>query len=514
MHRYLVAERIASHRPAEDLRQILPYEGARMRFRFPVLTMALLFLITACTSIDGPAPQLEQAKTSEENGLSSSAPLDTTESTEDDYRDDKDELEGIAEIGGADEQEAKQASSAISNLVSYGYTNQRADGNRLVKGVGSLPDSQYVDVPLNGIPLWLVSANMNPDIIDHSSTIWTVILDNGAVQSFALENGLVREIPAPPSPVSPNPPLLRVSDDQVELLKSPDGSSELSPPAVIDESGNWVYIEDTGDLVFMLRSDIEFNRLAVDALRDGRVLVDGRGRILLLTEPTERYGHGVLGDELEASAITLIETDPEPKVVLNILVPEPLVIEGIAPLWADLTRDGRREIIVTVSDADRGAQIFAFSETGDVVATGPAIGTGYRWRHQLVAAPFSDDGGLELVDVLTPHIGGVVEFYQLEGNELKIVAQISGYTSHVIGSRNLDMAIAGDFDGDGRPELIVPNQARSELGAIRRTDEAAEVAWTLPLDGRLSSNLSAAVGGDGQIILGAGLENGTLRLWP
>ena len=76
------------------------------------------------------------------------------------------------------------------------------------------------------------------------------------------------------------------------------------------------------------------------------------------------------------------------------------------------------------------------------------------------------------------------------------------------------MAVAGDFDGDGRLELIVPNQARTELGAIRRTDGEAEVAWTLPLDGRLSSNLSAVVTADGQLILGAGQDNGTLRLWP
>jgi hypothetical protein len=440
-------------------------------------------------------------------------------SAEDDVRDDEIELEGIVTTRDMDEQEAVQVSPADSSTpdsspASYGYTNQRADGNRLVEGAGNLPDSQYIDVPLNGVPLWLVSANAYPDNVDLSSTIWTVVLDDGAVQSFVLENGVVREIPAPPSLAGPNPPLLRVLDGQVELISSPDGSSESAPPAVIDESGNWVYIEDSGDLVFMLPSGVESSRLAVDALPDGRVLVDGHERLLLLTQPTERYGHGVLGDELEASAITLIETDPEPEVVLKILVPEPLVIEGIAPLWVDITGDGRREIIVTVSDADQGAQLIVFSENGDEVASGPAIGTGYRWRHQLVAAPFSDDGELELVDVLTPHIGGVVEFYQLEGNELKIVAQISGYTSHVIGSRNLDMAVAGDFDGDGRPELIVPNQARTELGAIRRTGGEAEVAWTLPLDGRLSSNLSAVVTADGQLMLGAGQDNGTLRLWP
>ena len=30
------------------------------------------------------------------------------------------------------------------------------------------------------------------------------------------------------------------------------------------------------------------------------------------------------------------------------------VAEGIAPLWVDLDDDGRREIIVTLSDVERG----------------------------------------------------------------------------------------------------------------------------------------------------------------
>jgi hypothetical protein len=118
-----------------------------------------------------------------------------------------------------------------------------------------------------------------------------------------------------------------------------------------------------------------------------------------------------------------------------------------------------------------------------------------------------------LVDVLTPHIGGVVEFYRLEENELRIVAQVPGYTSHVIGSRNLDMALAGDFDGDGQVELLVPNQARTELAGIRRTEEGAVVAWTLDLEGRLNSNLAAVTLKSGEMVVGAGREDGVLRIW-
>jgi hypothetical protein len=115
--------------------------------------------------------------------------------------------------------------------------------------------------------------------------------------------------------------------------------------------------------------------------------------------------------------------------------------------------------------------------------------------------------------VLTPHIGGVVEFYRLAGNRLEIVAQVPGYTSHVIGSRNLDTAVAGDFDGDGRIELLVPNQARTSLGAIRRKPGGAEVAWTIPVGGRVMTNLATVVFPDDALAVGVGHEGNMLRLW-
>lgn len=254
-------------------------------------------------------------------------------------------------------------------------------------------------------------------------------------------------------------------------------------------------------------------RTAVEALPDARILVDELGRLLLLTNPTTRYDHGVLGDAVEASGITLIETRPEARIILKIDIPPPAVIEGIAPIWADITGDGRREIIVTLSSQIDGAQIALFDENGERLASGPAIGQGYRWRNQLAVAPTGLDGELELVDVLTPHIGGVVEFYGLSGSELQILAQVRGYTSHVIGSRNLDMALAGDFDGDQQVEVLLPDQSRTALGAVRRSTGGAEVVWTLPAGGVISTNLAAVSFPDGRIAAGVGRDDAVLRVW-
>ena len=154
-----------------------------------------------------------------------------------------------------------------------------------------------------------------------------------------------------------------------------------------------------------------------------------------------------------------------------------------------------------------------FDESGKVMASGPAVGRGSRWRHQIAAGPFGSNGEFEVVDVLTPHIGGVVELYRLTEDELRIVAQVSGFTSHVIGTRNLDMAIAGDFDGDGQLEVLLPSQSLTELGAVRRTQAGAEAAWTVAVNGRVATNLAAIALPDGRLAVGVGREDGVLRLW-
>jgi hypothetical protein len=69
-----------------------------------------------------------------------------------------------------------------------------------------------------------------------------------------------------------------------------------------------------------------------------------------------------------------------------------------------VTGDGKQESILTISDAEQGAQIIVYNKEGEHLAAGPAIDRGYRWRHQLAVAPFGPNDELEIADVLTPHI--------------------------------------------------------------------------------------------------------------
>jgi hypothetical protein len=308
------------------------------------------------------------------------------------------------------------------------------------------------------------------------------------------------------------PPLL-IGTSEIDFLVSPDGNASVlgHPVPILGSQNGQVYVSNIGEIVFLY--DDGKDVFDLNALPDGRILFDEAGKLLLLTNSTQRYDHGVLGDKIEAAGFSLINFGLPSTRISSVQLASNQVIEGIAPIWTDLTGDGIRDIILTQSDPEVGAQIVVYSEAGDILAHGPPIGMGYRWRHQIAVAPFSPNGELELAVVRTPHIGGVVEFYRFEDNTLNIVAEAPGYSSHSIGSRNLDTGLAGDFDGDGHFELLVPNQEHNILHAIRRLEGGARSVWSLPLGGAYATNLVAVTLSNGKIGVGIGNENGILRLW-
>ena len=404
----------------------------------------------------------------------------------------------------------------------FGYTNVRPDGNRLIAGRGSFPHVRFLDITLSGRPLWVVAAPGN------GSSVLVAVLEDGRTEAFSIAKGRVTKTRVAPERIPAGAPPLLVLKPAVSTLETtlpPEttvlpGSFYLNNyhtnPVILPLSGRTVAIDKSGNIVVREKDQkgtITDRTVRINALPDARILFDERERLFILTHPTAEYGHGILGDSLEATRITIVETDPVVRVTKQIPVENGKVIEGLSPILADLDGDGMREIIVTVSDAKNGAQIAAYSETGEIVGRGPEIGRGYRWIHQIAVAPFGPAGEIELAAVRTPHIGGVIEYYRLSGGSLRVVAREKGISSHRIGSRNLDMAVAADFDSDGKTELLVPNETFDTLLLLSRTKEGVEVESTYPVDGTVWTNIAAVMSGGEAIVAAVGREDGVLRVW-
>ena len=383
--------------------------------------------------------------------------------------------------------------SGLAGNSTYGFTFLRASGNRYLTGTGRVPEVEPVDVSLPAEAEWVVAA---PDRASDTVVVATVLTD-GLVRAFRLD-GCTTE-PVEPFPTyGEGPPLLAVDAGHARLARS---GSVFSHPTPIP--GGSAVVNGDGDLT------LPGGKLDVSATADARIVTDGRFAYLLGNPTT--YRHGALGDNVEGGNVSIV--DPETRAVRTVDPPYG-VIEGLSPMLVEM--GGEQSILVTASDAERGASL-AFlrddgTEGGTVVATSDPVGNPYGWRHQIAVAPFGPDGEREIASVRTPHDAAEAEFHRLDGDRLERVAARGSYPSHEFGSRNLDRAAAGDFDGDGQPELVVPTPETGGLAALRRTADGVTEAYRLDLRAPFTSNLAAARGPDG-LVLAAGTPNG-LRIWP
>lgn len=388
-----------------------------------------------------------------------------------------------------------------------GLTYQRADGNRFIEGRGALPNAEYVDIALGEPVRWVVGVSAG------QGSLWVAGLESGAIHAIALRGGKAERIPNFMPAHLDGPPILMRMGRRVSVLAPATHGSPLSHPVPIARQDRLAFISDSG--LLSLASFLGSRRSGLNVLipMDARILADEKGRLLTLSDPTTRYVHGALGDDQEAASMTLVDAGGEPRIQQRIEFPEPAVFEGIAPLWVDWNRDGEREIVATLSSDESGAQIVLFAEDGKRIAESAPIGAGSRWRHAIAVAPFGPGGEMELAEVVTPHLVSRVQFLAWQGGRLHPTAALGGFTSHVNGSRNLDQAAAGDFDGDGKIELLLPDARFRSLGGIRRTARGAEVAWRVPLPSPLTSNIGSVVMDNRTMIVAAGLADGTLRFW-
>jgi len=346
--------------------------------------------------------------------------------------------------------------------TSVGLPDHQWSGNRVVWPWSCEPfEGVSEDVELDTRATWVVAHPADP------GNRWILTSDDGRACEF--DRGQLAEVPS-------------------ELMRA-------EPPAATMEDGR-------------LRIAPRAGAAGPDPIPHGRPASSG-SLTATLAGPTERYPHGVLGDGIEASALAISADDGSES---RVELPEHEVIEGISAIVA-LFGDGIEGSLVTVSDAELGARLRLYAPEGDIIAGSEPIGQGFRWLHQIGVGPTGPDGELEIIAVRTPHIGGVVEAYQLDGDRLERVAAIDGYSSHVIGSANLDMALLADTDADGQLEIVVPTQAMTELAVLERTEEGFAEVMRLPLEGRLASNVAAAVGRDGRLSLAVATDDGRLRIF-
>jgi hypothetical protein len=395
------------------------------------------------------------------------------------------------------------------------YTYANPTGNRYLPEIsGSFPDATLTEIPLDGTPLWVVGGQID------NALVWVVALNGGRVVAVPMtpdgEAGFTLEL----AQIASGQPIAVQfgSEGLPTLLTAGDDASPQSHPLVVNAIDNTLaYISTNGDLVLWRDGNI-LDRIALNLQPDARPVTYTDGDQTLIATYAEatnqRYVHAIMGDDLEGASLSVLTyADNQLTPIASVDLPGQDVFEGISPFFGDLNDDGAPEIITTVSNGQVGAWIRAYTLNGEIFAESDPIGQGFRWRHQIAVGPFGINGETQLVDVRTPHIGGMPEFFDLIGDTLSVSNAQLGYTSHIINSPNLDMALAGDFDGDNKPELVLTDQQHERIIGVINTGGGVQEVWQVPLDGTLTTNLAAIVLEDGTPLLAAGTDRAVLRVW-
>lgn len=279
---------------------------------------------------------------------------------------------------------------------------------------------------------------------------------------WLMESGRVKQHTSPA--LAPNAGLLVLALAVIAVVAAPRGRHHmvrLEPSA-----SGWTETARSKEVVLPDARPVQFDISGS--------MNDDNGHVAVFGGPDSgRYRHGVLGDDVEATSLLLLERHGlQPLTQLQLEAP--FVFEDIAPrpiAW----HAGRG--LLSVRSGSEGAQMAVIAaKRGSpnqlaLAALGEPIGSPQRWL-----APATD--GVRLLAVHTPHIGGVLHRYRADGARLASQVVTGNVTNHMIGRRDLDMsAWVGQV-------LAIPAQNRRSLRFI---DFGVESQPVLPQEVHLDS---------------------------
>lgn len=298
--------------------------------------------------------------------------------------------------------------------------------------------------------------------------------------------------------------------------------------AAADDSGGMVVVEDGRGRRHRVRLDasgaIKLTPLTATPvtprrrsgmLPDGHV-VEGTRNIAAawLTGPTGRYAHGALGDRIEAAGL-MVELASGKRLALTLDADS--VFEDLTPRLADVDGDGADEVLVIRSYLDAGAALSVIEAGAQglrIVAETPPHGLANRWLNPVGVADFDGDGRIEVALVRTPHIGGTLMLFELKDSALVREHAAFGFSNHANGSRELGLSAVADINGDGVPDLLVPDAARLNLRAVTFAGgQFKELARVAHKGGLIDTAIvTADLDGDGASEAVYGLDDGSLAV--
>jgi hypothetical protein len=206
-------------------------------------------------------------------------------------------------------------------------------------------------------------------------------------------------------------------------------------------------------------------------------------RSAAFSDPTTRYPHAVLGDDIEWGALELRLSSGK---LRRFILPESRVYEDLEPRLLDLDLDGDFEVVVVESSQTQGGRLAIYDQTGLIAAT-PFIGRKFRWLAPVGAADLDGDGRVEIAYVDRPHLAKTLRIWRFDDGALTEVGRLTGVTNHRIGEDYISGGIRNCGNG---PEMILADANWQNILSVTFDGKTTDVKTLAPFSGR--SSITAA----------------------
>lgn len=413
-------------------------------------------------------------------------------------------------------------------------------GNPVVDLSGDLVNGEVIRTRFTDIPRWIVSGDVDSDgneeavIMFDDGTLRTAVLERGSLRGKSSVEGLEPDSPPVVLTVDTEAAekgllgiddrgdLISVKEGSGSARRISDGFSRVSYPVAADLDGDGMSeilaIDDEGHLTVVLGRTSRKKEDRTQILPDSRITIgdldaDGALEAVLLTRPSDESSPGRLGDDLEAQGVAVFSwngriIDLEDEFTLR----PGEFFEDLTPVLADVREEGGDEVVLTVSQEGKGSMIVILSYAGGrlrEVHRSPDDRKG-RYMQVLGASVLGDSQRKLILAVSGPSASGDLEAFRtdLAATRLSFDGTIS---THIEGTRILETALIGDFNGDGEREIIAPDEDRQSISMFMLRKNRFTDSEIFTGNRSLSSNICPGdFNGDGKVDVAAGFEDGTL----
>lgn len=422
------------------------------------------------------------------------------------------------------------------NAMAWSLPFGPASGNRVARGAGTFPRWQALALASEAPIAWIVTLpNHRLVALDREGSLLFFDVSGAGLKLLARYG----EVASPEGP----PVAVRLGQDQTGVaFVGADGrlfvwsegvlrgydvggllsSATVPTPIAFDDRVGQDLLAVTRDGAVVLIGGLAgggpraIAHLDVGALRDARITVadldgDGVSEAIVLARPAG------LGDRPDATTIAALRVRPYGlELRARFTAQPPAAFEDQVPVIAPLAGTGRAYVLVGRRAPGQGAVPVALGmrESGLVlVAEGAAPAAGGRSLQVIGAADLAGDRGLEIAAIAGREPEGVLTIFRRAGNALVAIASAAGYAaspaSPRTGDHASDHAVMADFDGDGRPEVVLPRLSREVLVALELRGDRLGERWAIDFKNPVTSNLVAAdLDGDGLLDLAVATRRG------